>query len=867
MIATITSVPEILHIRSEASLRGWAIAGQIRRDLFISTGHVLSPNASKHNEFKVPKKRGVDKTPPQVQLYDNKLFAQWQQQMSVAIHEGYNVIATAATSCGKTWVANLTVAHEILSRDNCTALIVSPNSEVMRETVHDISTQHSKRYLHGARMLDTITRNFATYDEGQRPTAQIMVVSVESLTEWITNPVNETFVKKLKFIIFDEVHLPSVTNGLWWTQYVPHSAQLILLSATLGDPESVKDTVKAMQALAPERAQKIAVISYNIRPIPLQPLLFKGCERPADSLISPSLQKAGKLVCIINQFDPTIRDIRALERDIAIPASREDQYHLGQEVIKRHQDSISAKLDAALTDVKLTPTVQNVYNALCYLYSNGMQPAMCFHSTAEATKSFAEKLVAHIALIEREDPECREAQKLKDRYEKEQFRERDTEEKKKEDEYKPMKLHPAENRKTGDTYAPKEKRSTFDIFAVNRILNKWHFPSDLKDIPTRKVPQWIQDCLEMGIGVYVSTMPTHLKHYVFDSFKEGKLSFMLADSSISVGVNLPIRTVLLCGNDLTHTLYRQAGGRAGRRGMDDQGYMLHFMPKEQVKSYLSHNIPPVALDVQKYMSYTDLIRLMVPENLDKYYVDNDKDIWRRIQYKRNGKGKEPRPAPAPFDDKLFPVASYKKGILDLYMSTLSQTEARQCEEHISLILKDQLHYHRLTNLTKTLPEASGSVLMIKFLMSGILHKFDVMEFLELMSIMFRRIEKPSVLADGEKESDYYIPQFDRFPGILQTLQNYGDRYQLGIDFSRPIHRYFSDFFREGVLRTEHMESIERMGDWLYCIKTQISKVAPTKVHTREVDGERIKETINCDKFAELLEKADDLYLISRRRTM
>lgn len=495
-----------------------------------------------------------------------------------------------------------------------------------------------------------------------------------------------------------------------------------------------------------------------------------------------------------------------------------------------------------------------------------MQPAMCFHSTAEATQSFAEKLLAHISLIERNDPECREAQKIKDKHEKDQFRNRDTEEKKKEDEYKTMKLHPSENRKTGESYAPKEKHSTVDIFAINRVLNKWRFPSDLKDIPTWKVPQWIQDCLEMGIGIYVSNMSTHLKHYVFDAFKEGKLSFMLADSSISVGVNLPIRTVILCGNDLSYTLYKQAGGRAGRRNMDDQGYMLHFMPKEQIKSYLSHNTPPVALEVQKYMSYSDLIRLMVPENLDGYYVDNDKDIHRRTAWKKNGKGKEPRPEPTPFSDKLLPVSPYKKSILDLYLSTLEPADVEKCKGHMSLIMKDQLHYHRLTNITKTLPEPP-SVLMIKFLMSGILHKFDTMEFMDLMSIMFRRIEKPDELPEGEKDSDYYIPQFERFPGILQTLQSYGDRYQLDIDFSRPIHRYFSDFYKEKVLHTKYMESIERMGDWLYCIKTQINKVAPSKIQTKEINGEKIKEKINCDKFAELLDKADTLYLIGRRSTM
>jgi hypothetical protein len=152
-------------------------------------------------------------------------------------------------------------------------------------------------------------------------------------------------------------------------------------------------------------------------------------------------------------------------------------------------------------------------------------------------------------------------------------------------------------------------------------------------------------------------------------------------------------------------------------------------------------------------------------------------------------------------------------------------------------------------------------------MSGVLHKFNVMEFMELMSILFRRVEKPDVLPEGERDSDYFIPEFERFPGILQTLQNYGDRYQLNIDFSRPVHRYFLDFCKDGKLRTEYMDPIERMGDWLYCIKTQISKVAPTKTHTREINGERVKEVINCDAFAELLDKADDIYLIGRRRTM
>ena len=812
-------------IKSEPKLPGWNVSGRIERVVFNSKGYVLDADATRHTEFKPSKKKGGLKVAPKAPIYRNDLFTPWQNDMARHIHDGKNLIANAATSCGKTWVTNLVVAYEVLSKDNCTCLIVSPNSEVMRETVQDISEKHTKRYQHSTHMMDTTTRNFATYPESRGSGAQIMVVSVESFVDFVTNPVNQIFINKLKYIVFDEVHLPIVANSFWWAQYIPHEAQIIVLSATLGDPDSIKETVTRMQQLVPTRPHEVEVISYNVRPIPLQPLLFKGCDLPDDGLISKSLIKSGRIACLVNRFDPTIRDIRSLDRGLVIPETREAQYALGQQVVKDHSTTITRKLQDALETCVLEGTTENVYHACCCLFSNNMQPAMCYNSTSEATRVFTESLVSYITQIERTDPECREAQRTKDKFEKEHFRVRDKKDTCKAD---------ARARDDWNKPMPEEKGSSIDIHQINKVLQKWKFPSDLKDIPTNNVPQWILDALEKGIGVYVSTMPVWLKHYVFDAFKAGQISFMMADNSISVGVNLPIRTVLLIGEDIEHKSYLQASGRAGRRGMDDQGYIMHFMPSEQIFKYLETETPPVHLELPETMNYADLIRLCVPENLDRYYNDTE--------FLNTG---------------MKPVSGYKTRIMTLYRSTLNAEQLALCEKQVALIHKDKLHYHTLTNLQKAVPEAA-SVLVLKLLISGLLHSFQVNEFIDLMAILFRRYELPEN-ATVEEASEYYVPQFERFRGFNKTLQTYSDYYNLGLDLSKPIHSYFRDFCKEGTLHSEFIDPLDRMGEWLYCFKKQVDAVCPVKKTRR---GRIFRYN---DAFGDLLSKVDAQYMIARSR--
>lgn len=818
-------------IQSSPHLPGWQVAGQPPRVKFQpgkkrQHGVVLSKDAFKHREFKKKRGKNAVKRPPAPPSYPDKRLSPWQKEMADAMHRGENLIADVVTSCGKTWAANLITAWEVLSRDTPdgakdTALIISPNSEVMRDTVKDISENHTKVYNFDTKvLLRTLTRNFTTYNMSKGPDTQLMVVSVECVEEFITDPVNEDFVANLRIIVFDEVHMRSVTRALWWSQYIPHIAQLVLLSATLGDPIAVQEIVNEIQSLQEARPRTTRIIKYRVRPIPLQPLVFKGCDTPTRGVNSKELTEGpGKLGCMINRFDPTVRDIKSLlGRGAEIPDDREGQFELGQGVVNdpSYADSITEKLEKALDEAVTEPTPDNIYNLLCYLFSKEKQPVMVFNTTAGATEDLARRLVRHIAELEGEDPEFVRAKREFTRYEKEQYRARDK---------KP--------RNKLQEQCEEEKEEKINIHAVQAILTRWKFlPKKTPMKAPDGLPQWIQDCLEYGIGIYVATMKVWQRHLMFDAFRDGLIKVLFSDSSISVGVNLPIRTAVVCGA-MAHDLYKQATGRAGRRGMDDQGFIVHMMEKDDIRRCMTQEVPEVQLVMPNKMTHADLIRLLVPHNLDKYSEGGTETF-----------------------ELAAPAAEYKQRILRNYLATLSSEDQASCVKQIQLLHRESWHYSKITNLVKTLPEIN-SILLVKLLTEGLLKKMPAAEFTDLVALLFCRVE--------DSGPDGYIPEFPSCPDLRARLARYAAAYGIDEDFDRPISRYFPKFCRDHVVDLERLPEIIAIGEWMYALRRGVTSVSPSKssfTGKNKFGKAQFKREYN-DPFTKMLLQVDNGYCAAR----
>lgn len=77
-------------------------------------------------------------------------------------------------------------------------------------------------------------------------------------------------------------------------------------------------------------------------------------------------------------------------------------------------------------------------------------------------------------------------------------------------------------------------------------------------------------------------------------FRKGFLRVVVATGTLALGINMPCSTVVFCGDSvfLTALNFRQAAGRAGRRGFDLLGNVIfHGIPMHKIQQLLSSRLP------------------------------------------------------------------------------------------------------------------------------------------------------------------------------------------------------------------------------------------------------------------------------------
>ncbi|KAL0940461.1 DEAD/DEAH box helicase [Colletotrichum truncatum] len=125
-----------------------------------------------------------------------------------------------------------------------------------------------------------------------------------------------------------------------------------------------------------------------------------------------------------------------------------------------------------------------------------------------------------------------------------------------------------------------------------------------------KIDKPIIDALRRGMGVHHAGMNRRYRQVVEMLFRKGFLTVVIATGTLALGLNMPCKTVVFAGDSvfLTALNYRQASGRAGRRGFDLLGNVVfHGIPHHRVMDIMSSRLPD--LRGQFPMSVTLILRL------------------------------------------------------------------------------------------------------------------------------------------------------------------------------------------------------------------------------------------------------------------
>jgi len=132
-------------------------------------------------------------------------------------------------------------------------------------------------------------------------------------------------------------------------------------------------------------------------------------------------------------------------------------------------------------------------------------------------------------------------------------------------------------RRDGLLFTSPEERREIEIIAESRLMGFSH--DDLKAL---EYEDFI-DCLRRGLAMHHAGMVPAFREIVEVCFERNLLAVVFATETLALGVNMPARSVALekfskfsdAGRKfLTSGEFSQMTGRAGRRGLDDEGHAI-----------------------------------------------------------------------------------------------------------------------------------------------------------------------------------------------------------------------------------------------------------------------------------------------------
>lgn len=123
---------------------------------------------------------------------------------------------------------------------------------------------------------------------------------------------------------------------------------------------------------------------------------------------------------------------------------------------------------------------------------------------------------------------------------------------------------------------------------ITEIVRK-HMSSADDSVKGLKTTYVLRECLKKGVGFHHAGLLPVLKNVVEELFNKGLLKALFATETFAVGINMPAKTVCFDSLEkfdgtnfryLHSQEYFQLAGRAGRRGIDDKGFVISIIQQK-----------------------------------------------------------------------------------------------------------------------------------------------------------------------------------------------------------------------------------------------------------------------------------------------
>uniref|UniRef100_A0A7M4EVL4 DExD/H-box helicase 60 n=1 Tax=Crocodylus porosus TaxID=8502 RepID=A0A7M4EVL4_CROPO len=451
----------------------------------------------------------------------------WQRELLDVVDNNESAVIVAPTSSGKTYASYYCMEKVLKESNEGVVVYVSPTKALVNQVVATIYNRFTKTLPHGITICGVFTRDY----RHDVMNCQVLVTVPQCLEILLLSPHCQKWVKRIRYVIFDEVHCLGGEIGaeVWEHLLVMIQCPFLALSATISNPDYLTEWLQSVKRYWQEAEGRMKE--------EMSTSAMKHARTP--KLQNPKKSHRVRLVLHGERYNDLEKYVCSVKDDDFVI----EHYHPCAALTVDHIEKYGIPSDLALSpreSLQLYDTMVKVWRkwpraqvSVCHNFISGNKIVIKKADARNYEHELKKELTNWIARGQKDKV------------------------------MKNLKTYPLVGCK-------------YNINAVKLHASRQRLLAN------------------RGIGYHHASMTAKQKQFVEMLFRMGYIQVVTATSTLALGINMPCKSVVFSENSvyLDALNYRQMSGRAGRRGQDLIGNVFFYdIPMPKVEKLIKSNVP------------------------------------------------------------------------------------------------------------------------------------------------------------------------------------------------------------------------------------------------------------------------------------
>ncbi|XP_039732062.1 putative ATP-dependent RNA helicase DDX60 [Pteropus medius] len=169
----------------------------------------------------------------------------WQRELLDVVDNNESAVIVAPTSSGKTYASYYCMEKVLKESNEGVVVYVAPTKALVNQVAATVYNRYTKNMPNGESLCGVFTRDY----RHETLNCQVLITVPACLELLLLAPHRQTWVKRIRYVIFDEVHCLGGEIGaeIWEHLLVMIRCPFLALSATISNPEHLTEWLQSVK--------------------------------------------------------------------------------------------------------------------------------------------------------------------------------------------------------------------------------------------------------------------------------------------------------------------------------------------------------------------------------------------------------------------------------------------------------------------------------------------------------------------------------------------------------------------------------------------------------------------------------------------